>query len=109
MTAFLFDMDGVLYNSTTPIPGAAETLAWVRAQSIPHLFVTNTTSRGRERLVEKLAGFGIAASCEDILTPTGCAPPAPARSRSSSGPPRAASSPAWTRYPTTPKTAHRTW
>ena len=69
MTALLFDMDGVLYNAATPIPGAAETLAWVRAHSIPHLFVTNTTSRGRDRLVEKLAGFGIPASLDDILTP----------------------------------------
>ena len=69
MTALLFDMDGVLYNAGTLIPGAAETLAWVRAQAIPHLFVTNTTSRSRAHLVEKLAGFGIPATADQILTP----------------------------------------
>ena len=47
MKAILFDMDGVVYNSNEPIAGAAEALAWVKAQGIPHLFVTNTTSRGR--------------------------------------------------------------
>jgi phospholysine phosphohistidine inorganic pyrophosphate phosphatase len=67
--ALLFDMDGVLYNSEEPIAGAAEALQWVRERRIPHLFVTNTTSRGRGVLVEKLARFGIAASADEILTP----------------------------------------
>jgi phospholysine phosphohistidine inorganic pyrophosphate phosphatase len=69
MQALLFDMDGVLYNSEEPIPGAAETIRWVRGQNIPHLFVTNTTSRGRRVLAEKLARFGIPGSADDILTP----------------------------------------
>lgn len=62
-------MDGVVYNSETLIPGATETLAWVRERGIPHMFVTNTTSRGRSVLVEKLAKFGIPATENDILTP----------------------------------------
>lgn len=69
MRALLFDMDGVVYNSETLIPGAPEALAWVRSQGIPHMFVTNTTSRGRDVLVEKLARFGIPATEDDILTP----------------------------------------
>lgn len=69
MTALLFDMDGVVYNSETLIPGAPETLAWVRQRGIPHLFVTNTTSRGRDALSQKLASFGIPATVDDILTP----------------------------------------
>jgi len=73
MKALLFDMDGVVYNSDTPIPGAAEALAWVRAQGIPHLFVTNTTSRARSVLVEKLARFGIPAVESQILTPCAAA------------------------------------
>lgn len=73
MRALLFDMDGVIYNAETPIPGAAEMLAWVRERRIPHMFVTNTTSRGRAVLVEKLAKFGIPAREEDILTPCAAA------------------------------------
>jgi HAD superfamily hydrolase (TIGR01458 family) len=69
MRAILFDMDGVLYNSDEAIPGAAETLAWLRERRVPHLFVTNTTSRGRDALTEKLARFGIPASPQEIMTP----------------------------------------
>jgi HAD superfamily hydrolase (TIGR01458 family) len=69
MKALLFDMDGVVYNSETLIAGAPETLAWVRERGIPLMFVTNTTSRGRSVLVEKLHRFGIAATEDEILTP----------------------------------------
>lgn len=69
MRALLFDMDGVLYDSETPIAGAAETLAWVRGRGIPHLFVTNTTSRGRGVLAGKLGLFGIPSDENEILTP----------------------------------------
>ena len=69
MRGILFDMDGVLYNSDQPIAGAAETIHWVRQKAIPHLFVTNTTSRDRTTLVQKLRGFGIEASEDTILTP----------------------------------------
>jgi HAD superfamily hydrolase (TIGR01458 family) len=69
MTGILFDMDGVLYEGDSAIAGAAETVAWCRAQGIPHLFLTNTTSRPRRDLVPKLARMGIAVATEEILTP----------------------------------------
>jgi phospholysine phosphohistidine inorganic pyrophosphate phosphatase len=69
MQALLFDMDGVLYNSEEPTPRAAETLTWVRSREIPHLFVTNTTSRGRDALAAKLVRFGIPARPGEIMTP----------------------------------------
>jgi len=69
MRAILFDLDGVLYNSEEPIEGAAEAVDWVQARGIPHLFVTNTTSRGRAALVEKLGRFGIRSDQGQILTP----------------------------------------
>jgi HAD superfamily hydrolase (TIGR01458 family) len=65
----LFDLDGVLYNDNRPIAGAVEAVTWVRAQAIPHLFVTNTTSRPRSALVEKLGSFGIPATEQEIHTP----------------------------------------
>ena len=65
----LFDMDGVLYNSDRLIPGAVEAIERVRREGIPHLFVTNTTSRSRTALVGKLAAFGIPATEAEILTP----------------------------------------
>lgn len=73
MHAILFDMDGVLYNSEEPIAGASDTLAWARTRGIPYLFLTNTTSRPRQALVEKLRRFGIPASVDAILTPCSAA------------------------------------
>ncbi len=69
MKSILFDMDGVLYEGDTPIPGACETIAWCKAQGIPHLFLTNTTSKPRRALVEKLATMGITASVDEIFNP----------------------------------------
>ena len=69
MTGILFDLDGVLYQSGEVIAGAAKTLDWVRQQRIPHLFVTNTSSKPRAAIVDKLADFGIPTDPEHILTP----------------------------------------
>ena len=73
LRGLLFDMDGVLYNDDAPIPGAAETMAWVQSRGIPHLFVTNTSSRSRAMLVDKLRRFGIETDREHILTPCAAA------------------------------------
>lgn len=69
MSGILFDLDGVLYLCREAIPGAAAAVAWVRSQQLPHLFLTNTTSLPRHYLVERLAGYGIQAEPESILTP----------------------------------------
>ena len=36
MQAIPFDLDGVFYQENALLSGAAETLAWVRAEDIPH-------------------------------------------------------------------------
>lgn len=69
MPGLLLDLDGVLYEGDHAIAGAAEAVAWCRAQGIPHLFLTNTTSRPRRALVPKLARMGIEAEAADILAP----------------------------------------
>jgi HAD superfamily hydrolase (TIGR01458 family) len=69
MRGILFDLDGVLYNGEAPITGSVEAVAWVREQRIPHLFVTNTTSRSAGAIAEKLSGFGIPADADQIMTP----------------------------------------
>jgi phospholysine phosphohistidine inorganic pyrophosphate phosphatase len=65
----LLDLDGVLYVGDEVVPGAAAAVAWLRREEIPHLFLTNTTSRPRAAIVDKLAGFGIEARAEQILSP----------------------------------------
>jgi HAD superfamily hydrolase (TIGR01458 family) len=67
--ALLIDMDGVLYQGEHAIPGVREALEWLKSRHIPHLFLTNTTSRPRSALVQKLARMGIPVEIEQILTP----------------------------------------
>jgi phospholysine phosphohistidine inorganic pyrophosphate phosphatase len=67
--AILFDLDGVLYQGDRTIDGAVEALQWCERNDIPHLFVTNTTSKPRRALVERLSGFGLSVSAEKIFTP----------------------------------------
>lgn len=69
LRGILFDLDGVIYLGEQLIDGAVEALEWVRSRQIPHLFVTNTTSRPRSALCSKLAGMGIAVDADRILSP----------------------------------------
>lgn len=69
MAALLIDLDGVLYEGDRPVAGAAAAIDWIVAEGIPHLFLTNTTSRPRRAIVEKLASMNISASEQRILTP----------------------------------------
>jgi HAD superfamily hydrolase (TIGR01458 family) len=65
----LVDLDGVLYEGERSVPGADEAIAWLVEGAIPHLFLTNTTSRPRSALVTKLARLGFRVTAEEILTP----------------------------------------
>ncbi|MCW9012961.1 MAG: TIGR01458 family HAD-type hydrolase [Gammaproteobacteria bacterium] len=67
--AILFDLDGVFYQANQVIDGAVEVVDWLQQKNIPHLFITNTSSRPRNALVAKLAGFGINTDETHILTP----------------------------------------
>lgn len=69
MKAILLDLDGVLYQGETALPGALETLEWVRRERIPHRFLTNTTSRPRTAVRDKLARMDIRVGEDEILTP----------------------------------------
>lgn len=65
---FLFDLDGTFYEGDRLISGALEALAWCRAQGIPFRFITNTTSKPRRAVAEKLAAMGVEVPEEWILT-----------------------------------------
>ena len=69
MRALLFDLDGVLYLGDRVIDGAIETVHWCERQGIPHLFVTNTSSKPRRALVERLSAMGLSASPDQIFAP----------------------------------------
>lgn len=64
----LLDIDGVLHISMKPIPGAAETLSWLRQQKYQTCFVTNTTTLSQAALAERLQQIGLPISADAILT-----------------------------------------
>ena len=69
-TGFLLDLDGTLYTGDAAIPGAADALSGLRMRAVPFRLVTNTTSRSRRMLVDRLAEYGLAVAPEEIVTAT---------------------------------------
>ncbi|HEY3413376.1 MAG TPA: HAD-IIA family hydrolase [Armatimonadota bacterium] len=65
---FIFDMDGVLYRGTEPIPQAAWGVDALRTAGHTVRFLTNNSSRTRARYIPKLADMGIACSMDEIVT-----------------------------------------
>lgn len=66
--ALLVDLEGTVYQGNRLIEGAVEALSAALARGIPHVFVTNTTSRPRSTIVRGLAEMGLAAEAEAIFT-----------------------------------------
>lgn len=68
LRGLLFDIDGVWFVSEKPIPGAAKTLAHLRAKGLPMRFITNTTTRSVDDLEEKMQHMGLDVSRKEIIT-----------------------------------------
>ena len=68
--AFLLDLDGTLYAGGVAVPGAPEAVARLRGRGVPYRLVTNTTSRSRAMLVDRLRGYGFAVEADEIFTAT---------------------------------------
>ncbi len=71
--ALLIDIDGVLHIGVDPIDGAREAVQLIRRRGIPFRLVTNTTSRSRRLVVERLTGMGFELEQCDVLTPAALA------------------------------------
>ncbi len=71
--ALLIDIDGVLHVGSEPIDGAREALSELRARGVPFRLVTNTTSRSRRLIVERLQDLGFEVGEGDVLTPAALA------------------------------------
>lgn len=69
LAAILLDLDGTLYTAHGPIPGAAEAVRALQARGLAVRFVTNTTTRSRRAIAERLAGMGFPAAPEEIYSP----------------------------------------
>lgn len=67
--ALLFDLDGVLYIGELPVPFAAVTLDEVAKRfGTKRTYITNNASRTPEQVVQVLAGVGVPATLDEIVT-----------------------------------------
>ena len=66
----IFDLDGVVYRGTEPIPGAAGLVDWLHGEGALVRFATNNSMVARAGYVERLAAMGIDASADEIVTST---------------------------------------
>jgi HAD superfamily hydrolase (TIGR01458 family) len=64
----LLDIDGVLAVSWQALPGAVETIEWLRAEALPFRLMTNTTTHTRAELASTLAVAGLDVGPELIVT-----------------------------------------
>ncbi len=67
-TAYLLDLAGTLYTDDGPVPGAVDTVGRLKRARLPYRFVTNTSSRPRSSIVERLRGYGFDVEAQDIFT-----------------------------------------
>jgi HAD superfamily hydrolase (TIGR01458 family) len=64
----LLDIDGVLTVSWEALPGAVETIEWLRRARIPFRLITNTTTHTRRDLAATLGAAGLDVTPDEIVT-----------------------------------------
>ena len=64
----VFDMEGVLHVGYRPLAGAREALAALDAVGLPHVILTNTTSKTRADIAARLDSMGMPYAPERIVT-----------------------------------------
>jgi 4-nitrophenyl phosphatase len=66
----IFDLDGVVYRGSEAVPGAAQLVEFLHRHGAAIRFATNNSTATRSTYVDRLAGMGIRASAEEIVTST---------------------------------------
>lgn len=66
--ALLLDLSGVLYDGDQAIEGAAEMVQKARDKKLVLRFVTNTATKSRRQILDKLAGMGIELEEDELFT-----------------------------------------
>jgi HAD superfamily hydrolase (TIGR01457 family) len=64
----LLDLDGVVYRGSDAVPHAAEALQAAQSTGMRLAFVTNNALRPPEAVAEKLTGFDVPATVDDVVT-----------------------------------------
>lgn len=64
----IFDIDGVLEYQGQAIPGASQTVEWLRQRGVRLRFLTNSTLKSCQSAAEKLRKKGFDISTEEVIT-----------------------------------------
>lgn len=67
--SLLFDLQGVLYQDGVALPGAVEALAELQSRPLALRFLTNTTTRPRSDIVQRMQAMGFDVTLEQVFTP----------------------------------------
>ncbi len=65
---FLIDIDGVLKLGDRPIPGADEFIAFLEAENVPFVLVTNNSTKTPEDVANSLSKLGIEVTQSHVIT-----------------------------------------
>ncbi len=65
---FLIDIDGVLKLGNRPIPGADEFIAFLEAENVPFVLVTNNSTKTPEDVANSLSKLGIEVTQSHVIT-----------------------------------------
>lgn len=68
--AGIFDLDGVCYRGSAPIPHAAASVTRAKDEGLAPVFLTNNASRGPAEVAAHLQELGFPASTETVYTAT---------------------------------------
>jgi HAD superfamily hydrolase (TIGR01450 family) len=66
----IFDLDGVVYRGSVPVPGAPELVDFLHGRGAAVRFATNNSTATCQAYVERLGEMGIRASADEIVTST---------------------------------------
>lgn len=67
---FLLDMDGTIYLDNDLFDGTLDFLDYVKSIGGRYIFLTNNSSKGVDKYIEKLEKLGIPSTADDFLTST---------------------------------------
>ena len=67
-SAFICDMDGVIYHGNSLLPGVQEFVRWLKSEQKRFLFLTNSSERSPRELREKLLRLGLDVEAEAFYT-----------------------------------------
>ncbi len=63
----ILDLDGTVYRGDDLLPGARQTIQWLRENSYPYIFISNKPLQSRADYAKKLTRLGIPTYADEII------------------------------------------